>query len=247
MTRDLQLTFCLICINRQFAPDKGVICRLINKKADFKDDCKSYKVDNSEFERICLEKIRQYGLDEKKTLLNHLKNEFKNEPPDKYELTRLIEFVKPRAQNELSDFYSFKKSLTKYGLAISLPIILTIILLIDISKKDSDELIYGLFGLTLILSFAGLVLWDFFKNTNEFTVSEQGIKKNGQIIPWKIVLATLIRRPPTKTNDKYLVLSVATKEDIEIKLNGIEGMPEQVGNVIELYKARYKALNKISN
>ncbi|WP_394974211.1 DUF4328 domain-containing protein [uncultured Croceitalea sp.] len=45
MTRAEYLTFCKKCKNRKFNPDKGIICGLTDKIADFKGECANFSYD----------------------------------------------------------------------------------------------------------------------------------------------------------------------------------------------------------
>jgi hypothetical protein len=48
MTREEQLKFCSVCVNRSFNPQFGIICRLTNEKADFAVRCENYVEDPKE-------------------------------------------------------------------------------------------------------------------------------------------------------------------------------------------------------
>lgn len=47
MTREEHLEFCRRCLNRKFAPNRGIICSLTGQIADFEKECENFKVDNS--------------------------------------------------------------------------------------------------------------------------------------------------------------------------------------------------------
>lgn len=45
MTREAQLEYCTLCLNRKFSLKEGVICALTEVRADFDDTCPSYSED----------------------------------------------------------------------------------------------------------------------------------------------------------------------------------------------------------
>jgi hypothetical protein len=47
-TREEQLNYCSVCLNRKFSPKKGVICGLTNEVATFIDSCDDYSEDEKE-------------------------------------------------------------------------------------------------------------------------------------------------------------------------------------------------------
>jgi hypothetical protein len=51
MKRDEQLTFCRICNNRTFDPDRGLLCKLTNEYATFEDECVHFDLDAAEKQR----------------------------------------------------------------------------------------------------------------------------------------------------------------------------------------------------
>jgi hypothetical protein len=48
MTREEQLAFCKICINKELDPKQGLLCGLTKKKADFKENCADFDKDEKE-------------------------------------------------------------------------------------------------------------------------------------------------------------------------------------------------------
>jgi hypothetical protein len=92
MTRDLRLKFCLLCVNRQYTHDKGYVCQLTKEQADFIDDCRQFKQDDTEFKRLSIEKIDSYGLGDKK---GFWKDFFKEKNVD-YKLTNKVSFVQTK-------------------------------------------------------------------------------------------------------------------------------------------------------
>ncbi|MGJ3233491.1 toxin-antitoxin system YwqK family antitoxin [Marivirga sp.] len=52
MTREDQLQFCKKCINRKMDMQQGLICSLTNEKANFKDNCEDFQIDESVKEEI---------------------------------------------------------------------------------------------------------------------------------------------------------------------------------------------------
>jgi hypothetical protein len=47
MTREEQLKFCSVCVNKKIGPNHETICRLTNAKADFDPTCHFYQFDNN--------------------------------------------------------------------------------------------------------------------------------------------------------------------------------------------------------
>lgn len=47
MTREEHLEFCRRCLNRNFDPNRGIICSLTGQIAAFENECESFKVDES--------------------------------------------------------------------------------------------------------------------------------------------------------------------------------------------------------
>lgn len=47
MNRELQLSFCETCKNRDFNMQKGIICSLSNEQADFEKSCPDYLLDEA--------------------------------------------------------------------------------------------------------------------------------------------------------------------------------------------------------
>ncbi|MBZ0246201.1 MAG: hypothetical protein K8H85_09665 [Cyclobacteriaceae bacterium] len=239
MTRDLRLKFCLLCVNRQFDRDKGVICRLTNAQADFIEDCKDLKIDNSEFKRISVEKIYKFGITDKKGFFKELVKESDID----YHLTTKFSLVKPREQKDLGSETHIQKSKVLYGLLTLVPIAFFTVLLFQTKSIGYSLLIIG--ALITCLIAVGWILVDYFINKNDFIINDRGFKIKEQFIPWKIILGTMIKIERFKNfNNKYLVLIVATTNDIEIKLNGLTGMTESIENIVELYKERFRASNK---
>jgi len=39
MTREEQVKFCKMCVNKSFVSSQGLICKLTNQKADFQFEC----------------------------------------------------------------------------------------------------------------------------------------------------------------------------------------------------------------
>jgi hypothetical protein len=146
---------------------------------------------------------------------------------------------KPREQRDLGHETHIQKSKVRYGLLILVP--LTFIVLAFFQKQPiaNEPFLIGFVIVCLVV--IGWIVFDYFNNKNDFIVSDKGFKLKGQFIPWKIILATMIKIERFQNfNNKYLVLITATKEDIEIKLNGLKGMTESIENVIEFYKERYR-------
>jgi len=52
MTREQHLKFCKKCLNRRLDMKVGLLCNLTGEMADFENECKSYKVDDSVIENI---------------------------------------------------------------------------------------------------------------------------------------------------------------------------------------------------
>jgi hypothetical protein len=52
MTRDQHLNFCKKCINRRMDMKVGLLCDLTGEKADFENECSSFKADHSMIEKI---------------------------------------------------------------------------------------------------------------------------------------------------------------------------------------------------
>ena len=50
--RNFHLSYCLVCKNRSFNINKGVICNLTNQIADFKENCKDFLIDTEQKEKI---------------------------------------------------------------------------------------------------------------------------------------------------------------------------------------------------
>lgn len=45
MTREEQVKFCKVCLNRKFVSAQGLICNLTNQKADFQFECVNFQLD----------------------------------------------------------------------------------------------------------------------------------------------------------------------------------------------------------
>lgn len=67
MTREEQLKFCSICVNRSFNPQIGMVCGLTNEKADFTVRCENFVEDEKEME-IENRKLQAQNQEKKGTL-----------------------------------------------------------------------------------------------------------------------------------------------------------------------------------
>ncbi len=239
MDREFQIKFCSVCVNRQFSKDKGVICSITNNQADFEDDCENFYRDEIECKRVMIEKIQKYGLVETKGSLNKLLGEI-----IEYEVTKVIRFIDPHHGKDLPSSTYVGKSYLKYGLGVFAIIFLIVSGLIQTEFEGFDLTVIG-----VVVALLGFIIWlimDFKSNKNDFTINEQGIIKSGNLIPWKIILGTLIRKVPSNSfSEYYLILIVGTKNDIEINLTGLKDHFDRIGNLVELYKERNKALNNV--
>jgi len=242
MTRELRLKFCLICVNRLHTHEKGYVCQLTKEHADFFDDCVEFRLDEKEFKRVSIEKIEKYGLGDKK---GFLKEFFKDSHID-YKLTTKFLLFKPREQRDLGHETHIQKSKVSYGLLTLVPLIFIILALVQRQTFESRPIFIGLIGFCIAV--IAWIIVDYFQNKNDFIINDKGFKVKGQFIPWKIILATMIKVERfQKFNNKYLVLITATNEDIEIKLNGLKGMTESIENIVEFYKERFRASNKMTD
>jgi len=52
MTREQHLKFCKKCVNRRLDMKVGLLCNLTGEMADFENECKSFKLDESVIEKI---------------------------------------------------------------------------------------------------------------------------------------------------------------------------------------------------
>ncbi|HRE66107.1 MAG TPA: hypothetical protein PLM56_01790 [Cyclobacteriaceae bacterium] len=235
MDREFHLRFCSLCTNRHFNKDKGLICSITKKQADFEDNCNNFHLDDNEYKRIIVEKIQKYGLTEKKGIIKKLLGEI-----TEYEVTKVTKSIKPNCEKDLPSSTYVGKSYLNYGLGILAIIFLMVFGFINTEFKGFDLIVIGV-NAALI----GVITWlviDFKTNKNDFTISEHGINKSGNLIPWKIILCTLIRKVPSKSfSEYYLILIVGTREDIEINLTGLKYHFDRVGNLVELYKERNKS------
>jgi hypothetical protein len=73
--RNFHLSYCLVCINRNFDINKGLICNLSNEIADFKENCSYFLVDSLQKEK--LQKQVDFNIDyEYNTKLSEEFNDF---------------------------------------------------------------------------------------------------------------------------------------------------------------------------
>lgn len=61
MTRQQHLEFCTICHNQAFNTKHGVICKLTDQIADFKDECESFEKDEKKEELAFIKKMDSAG------------------------------------------------------------------------------------------------------------------------------------------------------------------------------------------
>jgi hypothetical protein len=239
MDREFQIKFCSVCVNRQISKDRGIICSITNNQADFEDDCETFYRDEIECKKVMIEKIQKYGLTEKAGPFKKLLGKV-----TEYEITKVTRLVKPNYEKDLPSSTYVGKSHLKYGFGISAIIFLMVYGLINTEFEGFDLTIVG-----INLALVGAIIWvvvDFKSNKNDFTINEHGIVKLGNLIPWKIILGTLIRKVPSNSFSEYhLILIVGTKDDIEINLTGLEGHFDRIANLVELYKERNKRLNNL--
>ncbi len=212
---------------------------MTNEHANFNDDCGQFRLDDKEFKRISLEKIEKYGLGENK---GFWKEFFKDSHID-YKLTAKFLLFKPREQRDLGHETHVQKSKISYGLLMLVPLTFIILALVQRQTFENKPFFIGI--LVVCIAVIVWIIVDYFQNKNDFIVNDKGLKVKGQFIPWKIILATMIKVERFQGfSNKYLVLITATNEDIEIKLNGLKGMTESIENIVEFYKERFRASNK---
>ena len=231
MNQDRHLRFCLICKNRGWNLQTGVICGLTQNSPEFGEECSEYINDRAEFEKICSEKIKAYGLAEKE---KGFFKEFISDTNVKSRPTQFIAFVKPRAIAELPSEVRITKSKIKYALFSMVPIVLFLIALLEFFTNGMEPMLIGF--MAVCLTGFGWILFDFRNNGNSFSINRRGITYDGELISWGVILGTIIRETE---NERHLILLVPTKKDIEINLNGLRGPVERIENAIELNKKIY--------
>ena len=60
MDQAARLTYCKVCLNREFDVNQGLLCGLTHAKATFETSCPDFKIDEAEAERkVALEKSAQ--------------------------------------------------------------------------------------------------------------------------------------------------------------------------------------------
>lgn len=67
MTREEQLKFCSVCVNRSFNPQFGIVCGLTKEKAAFDDRCENFVEDEKEVQ-IVNRKQQAHNLEKKGTV-----------------------------------------------------------------------------------------------------------------------------------------------------------------------------------
>lgn len=159
--------------------------------------------------------------------------------PDDYEPTRISLAVKPNKEEELDDAVHVKKSLTKYGIMLLIPIVFMVMAMNGIYQPYvGDNTILYVF-VVVCLGVLTAIIYDYLNNKNEFTISKNGIFVHEELLPWQSILATALKRVPTKPKEVFLVIFINQRPEMEIKLNGLAGSPAAIGNTIELFKRQY--------
>ena len=46
MNRKTRLKYCKVCVKQSFDVEKGIICSLTEKQAEFENDCENFKEDS---------------------------------------------------------------------------------------------------------------------------------------------------------------------------------------------------------
>ena len=242
MTNDSPLRHCLLCTNRQSHDGTGIVCGLTNLPPAFVHDCSSFQADEPEYQRIGSEKLERYGLTVTETHGIDIAPESVVVSAHLYERTQFRSFVEPNDPGQLGESFPVRKSLVKYGIFTLIPIVFLIMgfngLLESHLTRTENGIIYSVMAACVVV--LALVLVDYIRNNNEFDISERGIYYREALIPWRVILATLTKRPQGNPRKISLVLSVATARDIEINLTGLNASPEKIENAIELYKERHR-------
>lgn len=236
ISKNHHLRFCEICKNREWNTHSGVICGLTKQVPTFEFDCTSFSLNQFKLERIAAKKINSYGLFKKEK--GFVQEMFSNDSI-RTRLTQFVPIIKPKTTQDLPDHFKVSKSKIKYILISLIPTLFILAATREILLKGTDSLLIGFIG----ICFASLawILFDYIRNNNSFSINRNGIKYQGDMISWQVIMATLIRETAYQGhNDKHLILVVPTKKDIEIKLNGLIGPSLKIENYIELYKKEFK-------
>ncbi|WP_445749881.1 hypothetical protein [Polaribacter sp.] len=61
MKREEHLKFCKVCLNREFNYNKGLLCGLTNKLADFENECKNFEKDSEAEDFNFIRKMENTG------------------------------------------------------------------------------------------------------------------------------------------------------------------------------------------
>ena len=223
MTRPEHLAFCGICKNRKFDFEKGILCKLTNTFADFKNECPDFKLDASQKNELLkkTEIVLSKALREKegkiwknKKVINH----------KSYSLTRQ-EFKNSKVLN-----------LSRIGLGLFFLFFIIMALIQENDKKIITSPFFYMFlffGIGLIL-ISAKNLWN---RKPIISVNEHGIKFKENEFSWIQIIDYQITEIPMRANNTYYLqfCTYPAARLIEIDVSDIDGTLEQLITTLEYH------------
>ncbi|UII29118.1 hypothetical protein LVD15_12000 [Fulvivirga maritima] len=203
---------------------------MTNELPTFELQCQDFNKDQEEFERISIYKTKKYGLEiNNKGFLKELLED----KPEKIRLTNFVPILKPRKVSELPSVFHVTKSKMKYLLLLVIPIVFLGLSIDELLTSEPSNLIIG-----FSIIWNAYLIWiviDYFRNNNQFEISEHGVRTSKELIPWEVIFATVIKE---SQYENRLILILPTGTDIDINLNGLIGPKQRIENYIELYRKK---------
>lgn len=233
MTREEQLDSCLTCVNRKFTMDKGIVCNLTGRIADFEKECPDYDVDIVEYEIFIPRSYKKY-VDQS---IHH---------EDFYYLVKDEGLKNYQTIDDIPVEVGIKDKILPKGLAV---IILTMALSGGINQFDKEFTTNETLGYILLI---GLSLWimkiiyDMVNGKYEFMIRRDGIKqKDRRLIKWAEVEFIAIESLP---NARFLIVAQKKGSITKFDIFGKNVDTNKISQFCYLYhqNARKEELKKLT-
>jgi len=233
--RKYQLSFCVVCKNKEHSFKEGAICSLTKQKADFQEKCINYILDKellSEQKKKIKEKI--YGMYPEENTINKLisnryyksSSEINPQEIDEYKSTTFYNPVNSKSLFFVMLIYSIYYIITKFDL------------LIDLANNKSE-----IYNFSLIIIFLGITYYTGFvkKYVKDkiriddigFTYRESEFGSKYKTLRWNEILEFGILTAPSKhLNSYYIIFGTKYLEVLDVDITSMEFTPEQYIGII---------------
>ncbi|WP_165748085.1 hypothetical protein [Cellulophaga sp. Z1A5H] len=238
MSKDYQLSFCMVCKNRTYTLQEGIYCSITDAAPTFETYCPDYNFDEEERNKL---------LQEKRLFHENLVSRSENFTDNLFK-TRVTYYEYPKTtpdnKNQAPKKIELKNSFSFYQLLSFLVIILFIGRLFPLAKGTINSI--SSTNAILICAIIGLILsiikpFKYFQkklNKTRILIDANGITIIDQsIIYWQDILMISLKKVPKKHVSKYLVISrITAKQDIEYNIDKLNVSSKELENKIRLFR-----------